>query len=280
LANSKEAKPMIINNDELIPHEHPLQDAISLSLLNPDAKFIVHHPKAGINTLVDAASHLFSLMGKLKQLQSYRHLNKLHKDLVAEINTFQSAAKSHGYSSEYLLISRYALCATLDDVITSTAWGANGQWDSYSLLATFNQESAQQERFFLILERLIKDPGLYIDLMEFMYLCLSLGFKGNCPVNESSHLQLEQITNALYKRIRLHHGNFNKSLSPLPAKTSAAVKPKTTKKLSISFVTLVTACIVLVLFIGLTYLLSTLSDQAYQNMMDIGKSITYDTHTT
>src|SRR5579872_4701201 len=137
-------------------------------------KFITHHPKAGVNPLVDAAAYLFSIMGRLKQIKSYRHLNKLHKELVAEINTFQDTTKSHGYSSEYILVSRYALCATLDDIITNTTWGSQGQWDNYSLLTVFNQESAQQERFFIILERLIKDPSLYIELMEFMYLCLSL----------------------------------------------------------------------------------------------------------
>lgn len=183
-------------------------------------KFTAHHPKAGVNPLVDSAAYLFSIIGRLKQIKSYRHLNKLHNELVAEVNTFQEAAKSHGYGSEYILVSRYALCATLDDVITSTSWGGQGQWDNYSLLTAFNQESGQQERFFIILERLIKDPNLYIELMEFMYLCLSLGFKGNYRSTEFSNNQLELISNALYKRIRAYKGDFSKTLSPFPMKAS------------------------------------------------------------
>ncbi len=269
--------------DAMPEHDSPDDAAIITSAeaanhLLARSKFISHHPKAGINPLVDSAAYLFSIVGKLKQIKSYRHLNKLHKELVSEVNAFQDAAKSHGYSSEYILVSRYALCATLDDVITNTSWGAQGQWDNYSLLTTFNQESAQQERFFIILERLIKDPGLYIDLMEFMYLCLSLGFKGSYRSSEFTSSQLEQISNALYKRIRAHHGDFNKTLSPFQLKPNQATPLHPQKKPPIGFALLTTASIILALFIGLGYLLDTISNQAYQELMHIGKSILYERH--
>lgn len=242
-------------------------------------KFISHHPKAGVNPLVDSAAYLFSVIGRLKQIKSYRHINKLHKELVTEINTFQDTAKSHGYSSEYILVSRYALCATLDDVITHTTWGSQGQWENYHLLTTFNQESNQQERFFIILERIIKDPGLYIELMEFMYLCLSLGFKGSYRSTEFSNTQLEQICNALYKRIRAHHGDFSRALSPFPIKRMKNnAKPQ--KKPAVGFAVLTTACIILAVFIGLGFLLDTISNQTYQEILHIGKSLLYETHDT
>ncbi len=244
-------------------------------------KFISHHPKAGINPLVDSAAYLFSIIGRLKQIKSYRHLNKLHSELVTEINAFQELAKSHGYSSEYIFVSRYALCATLDDVITHTTWGAEGQWEPYNMLAAFNQESAQQERFFVILERLIKDSNLYIELMEFMYLCLSLGFKGSYRLTEQSNSQLEQICNGLYKRIRAHHGDFNKTLSPFPVKpTPSSAKTAPQKKPAIGFAMIVTACAILVVFIGLGFLLDTISNQAYQELLHIGKSFVYENHDT
>lgn len=243
-------------------------------------KLISHHPKAGINPLVDSAAYLFSIIGKLKQIKSYRHLNKLHQELVNEINTFQETANTHGYSSEYILVSRYALCVTLDDVITNTSWGNQGQWDSFSILNAFNQESAQQERFFIILERIIKDPTLYIELMEFMYLCLSLGFKGSYRSTEFSNTQLEQICNALYKRIRAYHGDISKTLSPFPIKATISKQPDRKKKFSPALIMLTTASIILALFIGLGYLLDTLSNQTYQELRHIGKSILYETHDT
>jgi type VI secretion system protein ImpK len=242
----------------------------------PPSKFITHHVKAGVNPLVDAAAYLFSVTGKLKQLKTYRHLSKLNKELVTEINTFQDAAKAQGYSSEYILVSRYALCATLDDIITNTPWGSQGQWDNHSLLAVFNQESLNHERFFMILERIMKDSSLYIDLMEFMYICLSLGFKGNYRSTEFSQNQIEQITHSLYRHIRAHHGDFNKSLSPYPFRAPTAKTP--TKKAPVLLVLLLTATVILSLFIGLSYMLDAISNQAYKELMHIGKSLLYETH--
>ncbi|HSW92847.1 MAG TPA: type IVB secretion system protein IcmH/DotU [Gammaproteobacteria bacterium] len=253
----------------------------TVSPLLSRGKFISHHPKAGVNPLVDAAASLFSMVGRLKQMRSFRHLNKLQKELISEINAFQEVAKAYGYSSEYILVSRYALCATFDDVIATTLWGSQGQWDNYSLLAAFNQESAQQERFFIILERLIKDPGLYIELMEFMYLCLSLGFKGNYRSTEFGNNQFEQICNALYKRIRLHQGDVTRALSPFPIKpTLSLIRPKPQKKPAIGFAMITTACIILAVFIGLGFLLDTITNQTYQELLHIGKSLVYEADNT
>jgi type VI secretion system protein ImpK len=241
------------------------------------SKFITHNPKSGLNPLADAAGYLFSIMGKLKHIKSYRHLSKLHKELIQEINTFQDAAKSHGYSSEYILVSRYAICATLDDIISNTPWGAQGQWESHTLLAAFNQEAINQERFFVILERLIKDPNLYIDVMEFMYICLSLGFKGHYRATEFNNNQLEQIINALYKRIRAYRGDFSKVLSPFSTKPTTPAKP-TAKNMPAWLIILLAASVSLVLFAGIRYMLNVTSNQAFQDLTRMGKSTSYEIH--
>jgi type VI secretion system protein ImpK len=251
-------------------------DAATQLLLS--GKFVTHAAKAGLNPLVDASAYLFSIMGKLKQMKSYRHLTKLRKELIREINAFQDVAKSQGYSSEYILVTRYALCATLDDIITNTPWGAQGQWDHHTLQAAFNQESINQERFFVILERLVKDPNLYIDIMEFMYICLSLGFKGHYRSSEFNNNQLEQITNALYKRIRAYRGDFSKTLSPFPLKTTAAHKHVNMKNMPAWLIVLLIASISLTLFAGMRYMLNITSTQAYQDLTRMGKVTSYESH--
>lgn len=239
-------------------------------------KFITHHPKSGLNPLVDASAYLFSIIGKLKQIKSYRHLKKLQKELILEINHFQDAAKAHGYSSEYILVSRFALCATLDDIIANTSWGGQGQWDSHTMLAVFNQDAMNHERFFVILERIVKDPEQYIDVMELMYICLSLGFKGNYRTTEFGSNQLEQITNALYKRIRMHHGDFSKTLAPFSLKVTSLAKQSSSGKPFWLF-PLITTGVILAIFLGLGYMLDSISQQAYQELMHIGNSLLYET---
>ena len=262
-------------NQSLSNHLPNTEHALALSKKKSTAthlskRAITHNPKAGLNPLVDAASYLFSVIGELKHTTVYRQLNQLQKELIHEMNHFQEMINHQGYHAEYTVISRYVLCATLDDVIANTPWGGQGQWDSYSLLSAFNQDTQHQSKFFTILERALKEPTLYIDLMEFIYICLSMGYKGQYRSTEHSQYQLEQITNNLYKHIRSYRGNFSKALSPVPLKT-----PKLTAKValqsstSLLFIFFVTACVMMTIFIGLDYLMDVISNEAYKNITQI-----------
>lgn len=233
-------------------------------------RLVTHHPKAGINPLVDAASYLFSVLGKLKQIDTYRQLSKLQSQLMHEIQTFQENSKRHGYNTEYLVVCHYITCATFDDILGNTTWGGQGQWENYGLLTAFNLDKNHQHKFFSILERAMKDPVQYIDLMEFMYICLSFGYKGSYRTTEYNHYQLEQITNNLYKHIRAYRGNINKTLSPTPIKI-----PKTTTKstsqgrTSLLTMTIMTACAIMVTFISLGYLMDVVSNESFESIAQI-----------
>ncbi len=262
----------------------PIQepDSTNIQLFNPlssaallSHRSISHHPKAGVNPLVDAAAYLFSVLGKLKYLKSHRQLNKLQKELIQEIQTLQETIKSLGYNAEYVLVCRYILCATIDDILTHTSWGS--QWDTYRLLTVFNQET-QQDKFFIILDRAIKEQSLYIDLMELMYMCLSLGYKGQYRATEHSQYQLEQITNTLYKHIQTYRGHVNKTLSPLPLKTSHHAH-KSVRKTGPStlFISFITFYIIIATFAGLGYLTDVISNEAYKNIAPIKNSVSHET---
>ncbi len=261
LPGSGQASSLVTGEEILFSPTQQLADYVDHQLLL-HGKFATHNPKAGLNPLVDVAGYLFSTLGKLKQLKTYHNLNTLQKELTAEISSFQESAQAKGYRSEYTLVSRYALCATFDDVISNTPWGGQGQWDNYSLLAVFNSEGTQQERFFLILERIIKEPALYIDVMEFMYICLSLGYKGSYRIEDRDN-QLEKITHSLYKRISAYHGDFTRTLSPFPVKSLQSTK-KAPLKTPYWLILLVTTVIILLLFVGLDSILDTITSQVYQ----------------
>lgn len=246
-------------------------------LLLPN-RIIAHTPNAGLNLLADSASYLFSVIGKLKQLKSYRQLNKLQKELMQEVNVFQEAITNHGYNTEYVLICRYVLCATLDDIISNTSWGGQNQWDAHSLLAAFNQDTQHQDKFFTVMERAIKEPAFYIDLMEFMYLCLSMGYKGQYRATEYSQYQLEQITNNLYKHIQAYRGSFTKTLSPSPLKPAKPSKKSAPQgSPSLLFIFFVTACVIMAIFVSLGYLMDVISNEAYINLAQMENPVSHDT---
>lgn len=228
-----------------------------------------HHPHAQLNPLVDAANYFFSLLGKLKQRKSCQKLQKIQHEMIQEINHFQQNVQNYGYSPEYLVVCRYLLCATFDDVISHTTWGAKGVWESYSLLAAFKQHTFHQDKFFNILERAIKEPSVYIDMMELIYFCLSIGYKGRYRATEHSQFQLEQITNHLYKHIRAYRGSFSKTLSPVPLRQSKSAKKIAPRQTHPLFILFVTVCIVMAIFISLGYLMDVISNEAFKNIKQI-----------
>lgn len=275
----------VINNDlslDLAPETHARpQKEKSFNprsqLLRPN-RIAAHTPKAGLNPVVDAASYLLSIIGKLKHIKSYRQPSKLQKELIQEIKAFQDSIKNHGYNAEYMVICRYILCAAFDDIISNTTWGSQGQWNTDGLLAAFNQDSQHQDKFFTIMERAIKEPALYIDLMELMYICLSMGYKGQYRSTEYSQYQLEQIINNLYKHIRAYRGNFSKTLSPAPLRTPKSATPSSNqRKPSILFIFFVTACIIMTIFASLGYLMDVISNEAYKNISPIEQSVSNET---
>jgi len=238
---------------------------------------IIHENKSGINPLADAAAKLFSLATKYGQLENCLDFEKIQTKLINEINLFQDNIKNQGYNAEYILISRYALCVTFDDILSHTEWGTDGKWEPYNLLQIFNQEeSGRQERFFLILERLIKEPKNYIELMEFMYLCISLGFKGNYRATGFNHTQLEMICDTLYQHIRAYRGEFNKTLSPFSITSTSHKNKIINKKFSPTTLLLTTACLILLIFIGLNYALDTSAHHVDRTLIQIGKAISHE----
>ena len=129
----------------------------------------------------------------------------------------------------------------------------------------------------MILERAIKEQALYIDLMELMYICFALGYKGQYRSTEYNQHQLEQITNSLYKHIQAYRGHVNKVLSPVPFKSPKPDAMKAQKhNTSLLFIFLVTACIAMAIFVGLNYLMDMISNEAYKNIIQSTNPVSHD----
>lgn len=228
---SQKSSNDLFDSTELM-HVHPTTQ-ILLTTKPP-----IHVPEAGLNPLVDAAAYLFSFMGKLRHTKHLQDLEKLHAELAQEVENFRESVHAYSYKAdhlfEYNLVCCYALNATLDNIISNTAWGSQGKWEAYSLVNSSNQASISHENILIILERLVRDPAIYIDVMEFMYVCLNLGltFKQPHATSEFSGEQLEQIAYSLYKRIRLHRGNYSKTLTPFSIRPQPTLAPANAKKSS------------------------------------------------
>lgn len=218
-------------------------------------------PTTGINPLVTAASPLLSLAGKLLRCDRYEDIDALYHGLIHEIKAFEHQTLSQGYRSEVILVARYILCATLDDLILNSPWDGKVDWQQHTLLMAFQKETNGDERFFVILERLIEDPALHIDMLELIYLCLSLGFKGKYRTIDNGKELLDEIIDDLYQTIRWQKGTLSKQMliRSAPSATNPSsptpMTPTPTDSLPWGLISVFCLSIVLTVILGIRFAL-------------------------
>lgn len=168
----------------------------------------------GLNPLVNAASTLIAVYLQTRQSMSHPNIAGLHQQLVTEIRAFENKARDSGAKPEIVLAARYVLCTVLDEGIMHTPWGAESAWASRTLLSIYHNEAHGGEKFFLILDRMRNSPAENLDILELMYICLSLGYEGKYKLVNRGRDMLEQIRDEIFRVIRNHRGEYERSLSP------------------------------------------------------------------
>jgi type VI secretion system protein ImpK len=182
-------------------------------------------PGSGLNKLVRAANPLLDLVVPLRTNTQPPDLAQLREKLAGAIRTFENEARSAGVDSEAIAAARYVLCTLLDETIASTAWGS-GVWGTRSLLVAFHNEASGGEKVFLILQRLSQNIPANIDLLELIYLCLSLGLEGRYRLLEQGQAQLATLRERLMQIVRQQRGPVESDLSPhWRGETVQAVSP-------------------------------------------------------
>jgi type VI secretion system protein ImpK len=168
----------------------------------------------GVNQLCALATPLLALVSRIRNRAQHIDPEKLRQSVMAEVRGFENAALKAGEDAQKVKVARYALCATIDDVVLNTPWGEQSSWSMQTMVGTFHRETVGGDRFFDLLARLEQDPGTNIDLLEFLYMCLSLGFEGRLRVENGGQDRHLQIRLALARIIRGQRGDVERDLSP------------------------------------------------------------------
>lgn len=160
----------------------------------------------GINPLILASRNILETISLLQNNNEEQAWSELQQEVIQNVKAFTVRATQDGYPNEVILIARYVLCATLDEILLYNPAFGEDAWLPYCLLDTFPVEHLSQEQFFLALERLCENPERYIDTLELIYLCLNLGFEGHYRAVVRGQEQLGRITNSLYQVIVAQRG--------------------------------------------------------------------------
>jgi len=223
------------------------------------------------NPLVATAGAILALIARVRNTAQHRDINALRQKVAGELRTFEQGALSRGVPRDTVFTARYALCAAVDEAVLTTPWGAEGGWSAESLLITFHKETAGGAKFFAILDRVSQDPAANLDLLELMYLCLRLGFKGKYMVMPDGDRKLDELQERLVERIRRYRGTPESELSPqwAPARVSS---PEAWKAFPLWAVAAIGGALLVVIYAGFSAILGDSTDPALQRLDKIARS--------
>jgi type VI secretion system protein ImpK len=167
----------------------------------------------GLNPLLALANRLMVMVPQLRQTRQVADPAALRASLAQGIRDFATSAQQSGITHERIMAARYVLCTMIDEAAADTPWGGAGLWGRQSLLAEFYSESFGGEKVFQLMARLAEKPDANLDLLEFIYAALALGFEGRYRVIDGGRAQLEAIRAKLAQIIRQQRGAYPPALA-------------------------------------------------------------------
>ena len=221
----------------------------------------------GVNPLVAAAAPLLQLLARLPNTIHHPDPGELRERAVRAIHSFEQRTRDLGLPRELLPPAHYALCASIDDVVLNTPWGSTGVWDANSLVSIFHKEVRSGERFFQLLGQMRQNPGLYLPVIELMYLCMSLGIQGQYRLSPRGPAELDRLREETYALIVRQRQAPEPDLSPhwkgvaAPYRGSRATVP-------VWVAAVVGVAVLAGLFVWLSAMLNAASDDLFARMLN------------
>jgi len=130
----------------------------------------------GLNQLIAYANPIFSAVPQISAARTHPDPALLKETLQDLIEAFEAGASKSGASDAIVEGAVFALCCLADDVAAATPWGRD--WTGQGLLKVMRDRDDGGAEFFELLAQTQKKPEENADLLEFLYICLALGFQG------------------------------------------------------------------------------------------------------
>ncbi len=222
-------------------------------------------PLVGINPLVKAASPLLAAIVRLRGRLQHPDPDALRRGVAEAVRQFEQRSLQTGLDTKSLRAARYALCATIDDLVLSTPWGSHSAWTQQSLTSLFHNEVSGGERFFDILETMEKELGRHGDVVELMFLCLSLGFEGRYRVLPRGATNLAEFRDNLFRTLRTRRPEYERELSPHWRGVGAGYNALR-QRIPLWIVGVATACAAALVYFAFNLLLGSASDGTFARL--------------
>lgn len=227
-------------------------------------------PVAGGISLLDLVGPILSLAARLRNSVAYPAVDELKQKLAKQVSDFESQAIGAGIAQDQVRMASYCLCSFLDETIQNTPWGNQSNWGQQSLLIVFHKEAWGGERFFQIVEQIVKQPAQNIFLLEFCHVLISLGFEGKYRLINNGLNELERQRLDLYQLIQRVRGDSAPELSPRWQGQQVG-RSALMKQVPLWVFASIAAGLLLLWYLGFSLLLNNASDPVYRQLLELSK---------
>ncbi|WP_254602737.1 type IVB secretion system protein IcmH/DotU, partial [Sphingomonas bacterium] len=146
------------------------------------------------NVMLAEASPVLALAAGMRSGRVRTPLPQFHRQATQAITQFERAIAPN-YSEETRQRAKYAVCATIDDVAQNLpGMGADGaEWARRSMVVSFFRENIGGDRFWQLVDDMLRAPTDHRDIIELYHACLAAGFEGRFRVMPDGRRRLHEV---------------------------------------------------------------------------------------
>jgi type VI secretion system protein ImpK len=226
---------------------------------------LVPLPRTGVNPLAATAAPLLALAARLRTAAPTMPPDRLRDQVMAALHDFEERTRTLDLPREDIDAARYALCATVDDIVLNTPWGNRSIWATAGMVSSLHNEVTGGQGFYDLLDRLLRNPGAHRDVLELMYLCMALGFEGRYRLTPRGPADLMRERQRVYQAVIDRRDTAERELSAhwrgvaMPHRPSAGAVPAWA-------IGTATAVLLLAIYAGFSFSLNTSSDAVFASL--------------
>lgn len=224
---------------------------------------------ASLNPLVQAAAPLLTAAPRLRAMVRHPNPQALRVSLGESVKRFEAAARAQNLPNDQIVAARYVLCTLLDEAASSTPWGGSGAWSAQSLLVQFHNEGWGGEKVFQLLTRLAQQPDQHRNLLELVWVALSLGFEGRYKVVDNGRAQLDSVRERLAQMLRQQTGGTAEKTLSTQWQGVAAAPKRLRDGVPMWVVAVAAAVLLMIVFIALRLTLHAQTDVTFATLQSI-----------
>lgn len=156
-----------------------------------------------MNIMTELAHPLLINMLQASEAQQWHDPMSLHRQFKQHLQQWSEMLLQQNVEERLVSAGQYCLCCAIDEAIMESPWGKQSIWNQQSLLSQFFQDTWGGERFYTILETMLRSVRNNFLLLELQYVLLSLGFQGK--YFNQGQLIRDEIRQRLFNLLREYY---------------------------------------------------------------------------